>query len=533
MKRFLLVLLTFFVHTVVMCEAPWSFNDRLQPSRLISNGDVDNATSASGTMITAGTSGHYYLTENLHMSPSQESVTCLKITTSNVIVDLRGYSIMSDTVATGAGMIAIEVASDLSNIIIMNGTLCALNGTGIKINTGCSDIQIKNMKIDNCTLVGMAIDTCDDIHIDETIITRCNGSHADAADEGAAGLRLRWCNRVRVTDSHFDGNQVGAINRDAAGVYVRGCTHCEFVRCSAIQNKAGSTATNAGYGFRLRFQSNNAIFEDCIAGCNQSQDGAVYGFDIDDSNGLIMKNCNAHGNMAAGTDAGDSAYGFRLSGTDGGGAQLENCVANKTNGASNVYGFEINNSDYNYIVNCQARNQTTSSSEAVNVYGFYSTAGQGNAFVECNSFGNKGSTHASSNAAGYCLSGAEKYSNILRCKAKANNGNTGAGYGIWLDSATYCTIRGNEIFVNVGTASGHGIKDDASSSVSCYFENFAYGNGSADGLKLNNFDVALSPNDSTNYFPVQEAFLTDFTSLKQLNAYDNVELIERADTTGL
>lgn len=510
----------------------WSeTNDMGKPyTTFLGQNNVINNTAASGTMKIISEQGRYYLREDMHISPANTDVTCLKITSSNVIVDLRGYTIMGNT-TTGAGMIGIEVASNLSNIQIVNGTISAMNGTGIKVNTGCNDVQLHNIKIDNCTLVGITMNTCTDIHLYKLIVTRCDGSHASASD-GAVGLRLATCKRVRISGSHFDGNW-NASTGDAMGVYVSNSTHCEFVDCSALSNKAGTDPGDAAYGFRIASSSSGAVFKGCVSGHNTSQDGPAYGYSIDASNSVMMECCSAHSNTAAGTDAGtDDSYGFSFS-ENAGSAYLKNCFSNNNTGAANVYGFSMNNCDYNYLLNCQARNQTTSSSAAVNVYGFYSTAGQGNTFRECRSLGNVGATHSSANTAGYCFAGSEKYSNILFCASKANNGNTGLGYGIWLSSATYCTIRGNELFVNVGTANGYGIKDDASSSVSAYFENFAYGNGSSDGLKVNNFDVKLSPNDSVDYFPVQEAFLTDFTSLKQLNTYDNVELIERADTSAL
>ena len=87
--------------------------------------------------------------------------------------------------------------------------------------------------------------------------------------------------------------------------------------------------------------------------------------------------------------------------------------------------------------------------------------------------------------------------------------------------------------MNIGDTNGYGIKDDATSSVSCYFENFAYSNGKSNGLIINNYDVILSPNDSYSNFPVQTAYLTDFSTLKQANQYDNVEFLERTITSSL
>lgn len=489
--------------------------------------NVVNSTASSGTMKTISAEGRYYFRENMHITPTQTNVTCLKITSSNVIVDLRGYTLMGNT-ETGAGMIGIEVASNLSNIQIINGTISALSGTGIKINTGCNGIQLKNIQIDNCTLVGATIDTSKDIHIDGVMITRCDGSHASATD-GAVGLRVATCKRVSASNSHFDGNQHSAEG-DAMGVYVTGSTHCNFMNCTAIQNKAGTASGDNGYGFRLASGTNHAMLEDCMSGCNQSQDGAAYAFDINGCSGLIIKRAHAHGTMARGTDGGtDYSYGFSIS-NGSSSIYLESCSAMGNTGAANVYGFYMDQSNYNYFTTCEARNQTTSSVLTTTVAGFYTNLDRGNMFSDCNSFGNVGAANSSAICCGYYLTGGEKCSNVLYSKAKSNDGSTGLGHGIFLDSARACAIRANELLVNVGTANGYGVLDNEASSVSAYFENFAYGNGSSNGLVLNNFNVKLSPTDSVDSFPVQSAFLEDFRPLKEQSPYDNIEFIERAVT---
>ena len=89
----------------------WSeTNDFGKPyTSILGQKDVNNSVNSSGSMKLISQAGRYYLSEDMHISPSQTGVTCLKITTSNVVIDLRGYSIMGNT-ATGSGMVGIEIA---------------------------------------------------------------------------------------------------------------------------------------------------------------------------------------------------------------------------------------------------------------------------------------------------------------------------------------------------------------------------------------------------------------------------------------
>ena len=77
---------------------------------------------------------------------------------------------------------------------------------------------------------------------------------------GAIGLKLSTCDRIYVRNSHFDGNQAAATG-DAMGVYCTSSSNCEFLNCSATQNKSGSDAGDVVYGFYIVGASNNIILK--------------------------------------------------------------------------------------------------------------------------------------------------------------------------------------------------------------------------------------------------------------------------------
>lgn len=490
--------------------------------------DVNNTVASSGAMKIISESGRYYFTQDMHISPINTDVTCLKITTSNVILDLRGYSVMGNT-TTGSGMIGIEVASNLSNIMIVNGTLSALHGIGIKVNSGCNNIYVENITVTRCTHTGILLDTITDAHLHEVTVNKCDGSHASSS--GAIGLHIASSSRIHILNSHFDGNQV-ASSGNAIGVYCNQSSQCDFVNCSAVQNKAGSTTGDTAYGFYINDATDSNIFlKECFASHNQSQDGKCYGFYSANTYALYMNDCVAIGNTAAGATTTNDCVGFGVVGS--GSCLLKNCLANHNGGSQASYGFFLSSTIFTSLVECVARNQFTTSEGATKVAGFYTSGGQGNSFEKCISFGNASGSHASAHGIGFYVDNTESYLSITSCMVRANTSSGGTGYGIWLADATACIVRANELFVNTGGTNGYGIKDDASSSISCYLENFAYGNGKSNGLIINNYDVKLSPNDTYAVFPVQVAYITDFSTLKQSNRYDNVELLERVITTNL
>ena len=249
---------------------------------------------------------------------------------------------------------------------------------------------------------------------------------------------------------------------------------------------------------------------------------------------MTFLNCKSMGNKGVGA----TSYGFSCTGSSLHSMRFENCSAINNKGDSDAYGFYSESLEYSYFDQCVANNQRTTSVSSVTVAGFYSKGGEGLTFKNCIAFGNKGNANVSDKAIGFCLdaySGSgEMYSNIIGCQAKDNDGGTGTGYGIYLVSATACTIQKNELFVNHGITGGYGIKDDLTTgNVSAFMENIAYGNGTIDGMVINNYDVKLSPNDDANVFPVRIAFITDYTNLKTIRPLDNIELVEKADVSSL
>lgn len=504
----------------------WASNEDFQKtSQLLTQKHFNNATAASGTMITLSVSGRYYFGSNIMVDPQNDDVTCIKITASHVTLDLRDYTLSSTRVNGATGTIGIEVAANCSNVRIINGVISGMHGIGIKTNTNVTNACIENMLIDNCTLVGVTLAAgCNNFKMLDCLITRCDGSHVDAAD-GAVGLRVTTSKLVTIERCSFNVNE-HATAGNALGAYFTSCAGLSLKSCNACSNKAGTTGVV--YGLRFDGATTNLFLEDCKANYNVSQNGAVYGISIEGVTGSgQLRTCCTDSNTAVGADV----HGMSFSAASNNFSIIDCRSCNNTTN-ENSYGFKLAAVQNLYFENCFAAAQVTSGAQK-NAYGFYSTGGTANTFERCIAFGNKAGSHAAAVGAGFYLTGNETFSNIISSTSKANNGNTGTGYGIYLHSATKCTIKGNELIVNTGTANGYGVKDAATSSISYFSRNSAYGNGSLSGLIVNNYDVNVSPGDSSVHFPLVAGYFSDYSNLSKATSFDNIEFIEQANIEAL
>ncbi len=532
MKRLVLLLVCFFklqaqepVPQKILMVAPATVETRLTSwsetadmgrpySTLLGQRDINNKIPAYGVMKTLSTPGRYYLTESILMSPINSNVTCLKITSSNVVLDLRGHSITGTTMQ-GAGMCAIEVESMLSNVTICNGTINAINGNAIKTGISCNNVTIRDMVVNNCTDVGINF-SCTDSIIERVKIFSCNNFLISSA----AGLYLNGAHRVKIRDCQFDNNW--SFANHSYGIYIGLSSYVELLRCSSNQNAGGSglVAYNA-YGFYAS-SSNNLTFKDCESFGTATSTGTAYGFCLEYCNSALLESCVANRNSASGAPV----YGFRIDNSNR--CLLKDCRAFDNTSNHHAYGFMAYQSYYNSFENCQAIGQSsTSFLMSTTVAGFASLGSRGNVFKGCVASGNVAASIAGARAVGFYFSEAEKYSHIIGSYVYSNNGASGTAYGIFLDGAQWSTVKNNQIYANIGDTNGYGIRDSSISSINMFVQNFAYGNGSSDGTIVNNYDVKPSPADTANAFPVKIGYLTSLANFDTANSYHNLELIEQ------
>jgi hypothetical protein len=388
----------------------------------ISAQDLDQSTTP---MFTIAESGRYYLSNDVAITSGSGTATVYRVATDNVVLNLNSHFITQNGGPTN--LTVIEIASGVSNVLIFNGYINSITGTGVSVSSNCSNIFFNSMHIDSCTLVGFTANSSNNLEFKGSLISNCDGSHASAAD-GALGAKFSSCNNVIIAESFFNNNRA-ANSTDGIGLFLTGCTNCVVFSSEASTNNG-----NLAYGFRIA-STNACHFIDCIANANESNLGECFGYHIDSSNNNTFTNC---------------------------------CGASNT-AASNSYGFRTSAASYNKFIDCQATNQTVASTG--NAFGFGTTSSTGTKFFDCLSQGNTGGSTAGSNTSlrttlGSLGVGFELGLNSVRevielCKAIANDGGSGTGLGISIDNSTNSRhiVLNNELYGNTGTFARYGYRD--------------------------------------------------------------------------
>lgn len=425
-----------------------------------------NQSVASGqAMLIIKNSDQYLIPELFDLKPTSSGVIGILINTDNVLIHFGRNTIMQDKSGGGTDFTAIEIASGKSNITIIGGNITSIDGTGIKIGTNCHDISIINLKINECTKIGLDIDTANNINIENVQITNCDGSDSSVTE--AIALKIINCNDIDILNSNFNNNKA-ANDKDAIGVFLSNCKNCEFIDCEASSNIGGAGTTGgSAFGFKITSTTSACLFNNCDAQNNQiSKTKNCHGFFLSYSNDNQFNNCKASSNSATTNTGSPTISGF----------YLENCTGNS-------------------FKNCYAQEQDTSTSSG-NAFGFFSSAGKRNHFLNCSASGNTAGTSSSSIGAGFALRNGESRSIIESSFSVSNDGGAGEGYGVMIgftgDSGTTSNniVHNNTILNNIGTTKKYGYRDFSSNSTTVLSKNISSAHGAInpglDQLTLSN-----------------------------------------------
>lgn len=453
---------------------------------------------ANSSVVIINQPGKYTIDKNLIFSPQNNNVTGILINTSNVTLDLKGYAIWQNNSSSNFSL--ISVTAGLSNINIINGTLANCTGVALMVNTG-TKITINSLAINNCQATGLQLTKCNNSLITETYVTNCviNSNSNGGSGTELSGILLDSCTNIKITESASNNH---------------------------INNLAGGT-TN---GFKL-INCNNCTVSNCNSNAHQA--AITNGLLIQNVKSCMFKNCKANNNLATQIIDTNGVAGFNLIYSIN--CHLDDCQAQANSSGNTAYGFKLLNSQYNKLNNCEASyNVTTCSTNCYHTYGFYcnTTNGSigGNSIISCQATGNTGGANINSFGIGFTLDSGAKYTTISKCTADYNNSPVGTGCGIYLNGATYCNIRGNNVITNTGNSpdGGYGIYDTTTNSINLYMQNFAFGNGKTDNAVINNYKVFLAPDTNLALFPSVIAYLNNFNNLSTTQTANyNVEIIER------
>ncbi len=270
-----------------------------------------------GETITISECGHYCLAEDLGQNGGDPVV---KITASNVILDLNGHKIISECNGDG-----IEIGACLCNVVIKDGfiitskeSVCVnLGGIGIRVKSPVAtrpapptppakaiNVQICNVDIKDFER-GISACDVDKLLIKDCVICWCEDYCAVAINSctvdvfnsifnncfQGSGLTMLCCNGVRIDDCIFNKNA-------ESGLIIDECECVEVLRCHATgKDEFGSNGSGFFIGdinFNNFKCSENIILRECFA-CYYKD-----GFKFQDARCTTVYDCVAKENAQKG-----------------------------------------------------------------------------------------------------------------------------------------------------------------------------------------------------------------------------------------
>ena len=496
--------------------------------RGVSNNDFRKA--GDTTLIetfTINNPGTYTLVQDIGFQAQNNAAiyggTCVVyINSSNVVLDLGSFTLYSDDTnahTNTSTQKAIDVAKHKHNITIKNGNISGFVDSGIYVRSGCNNIRIQDVTINNCKKNGIffagVLNTA--LGHSQQIISNCVVDNVTVAEttgitnaHDAVGLKMFHCYNVLVQDSSFGYSNAGtlAAPKDAYGALVESCTAVVFNNCEANGNYGNNVI-----GFLLSGTTTAAV-----------------------STGCSFVNCTANGNNAIiANTAADSTKGvcYAFSGSTVRACTWDNCTANGNEATQTAHGFFYSNAQYCETTHCTANNNIGGNSGLSNLHGargFYSVSGTGNLWNNCTARGQTVSSQAPSNtmAIGIELDG-ESYSLVQECQSSNNGDNARVPWGIGINlrhtsasnPSVSCTIDNCRVTNNRSSTAGQGagIRDADTTTSSLVTNCFGFNNGQS--TTANNY--AITP--VTNFKTITGTYSTmNANFADQLEPYTNVDI---------
>lgn len=379
--------------------------------------------------------GNYRL-QNGVVADFISSGTVIRITSSDVSLDLQNFTLSQrEDLSPDLRIVGIEIAPNLSNILIKNGKINKIGCQGIVIGENCFNIAIHNIHTTQTSNTAITINkNCSNIIFDNCLVAKNT-----TKNNTTTGIRIIESNNV--TFSHCSIIDLQAlVGYSAYGIFASNCNNCTLSSCiiSGIKGKhALGIALNT-----------------CI-------------------DWLIIDN---EVSSSVGTDG--SATGLYLVKSIAN--KITKLESSNNRGTENGYGLQMKiNSNYNRLKDCTLSNNY--STDAGNGYGALINKGNSNYIGNTNIFANSGGTDSASEGAGIKIT-QSKGCLVEKCKCEDNNGNAGTGYGIFLEDVTQCIIEENKLYYNHGSAGSYGIQEIGIPS-SYVASNIAFGNAQNFGLQ--------------------------------------------------
>ncbi|MCC6228845.1 MAG: right-handed parallel beta-helix repeat-containing protein [Phycisphaerales bacterium] len=304
-----------------------------------------NATNTPGdatSKFVISQAGSYYLTGNINVSTALNGI---KISASDVTIDLNGFELIGSTSAYGA----IVDSGSLSGISVRNGRLCGWSQGGVVLDQarGCliEDLTIidvggdygiyvlYNSVIRNCTVDAPGLVSLNLAGIGTQCCTLIQGCHVQGGDSTSAGIY--FADTCTVTDCVVNNCLSDGI-RAAGG-------DCTIINCTVNYNHGDGI--DVGYRSRVVgciANGNSQAGIHVVGTDSRIEDNNVTnnarGLDADSAGSIFLRNTAS--SNTTNFDLASGSYGVFVAGLSGG-AVLGN------SGGANIGGTDPN-ANYSY-----------------------------------------------------------------------------------------------------------------------------------------------------------------------------------------
>ncbi|MGE4169018.1 MAG: hypothetical protein AB7E68_05685 [Candidatus Babeliales bacterium] len=261
-----------------------------------------------------------------------ESGTVIRISTSNLTVDLGGYTV-------SGGVSGIVIDAGLTNVTVQNGFLDS-NVQGITIGAGCSDIIVQNMSIIRCTRSGLEVNGTDASQVMrltvKNITVELSTIFTSTVDKTIDSI-MTFSNVVELMLQDIILQQNGDNTINLTGVRIINCSKATVENVLMLNNQGASFQgifvenTNSSFFNKVQIRMNTAanllvgirftggilntgnLCQNFSVLNNSSTSGPLAGFELlPFVTKNIITDCVAQNNNVSGSTVGANCIGFNL-----------------------------------------------------------------------------------------------------------------------------------------------------------------------------------------------------------------------------
>ena len=210
------------------------------------------------TGYTISSSGRYFFGENINFVPTA-AATMITVNANNVLIDFCGKT-LSHTDSTAFTVNGISIASSLSNIMLMDGSILQMDGDSLIIGSGASNVAVTNMRILDAESNGIScVGTVTGLVINQAVVS----------GNGAKGISITDGTDIVIRNSFIVDNIGDAITINPGSSVV---SSVEIEKCIIARNTGNGISIAGTSGQRAHILIDSChIAANSLAGISASK----------------------------------------------------------------------------------------------------------------------------------------------------------------------------------------------------------------------------------------------------------------------